>query len=133
VGTDARRLVHDGYQARNVLGCDLRDTYINLGHVLYSDKSTCPIRFFTGDILDLPLVSSSSLTIPFGEVNQLDDLRGRLDHIYTGALFHLFDESTQLAIALRLGTLLRRRPGAVVFGRHQGRTEAGLIADHMSR
>jgi hypothetical protein len=134
VGTDARRLAHDGYKAGNILGCDLRDTYLELGYSLYGDKDTCPIRFFTDDILDLPLATpSSGSVVCLAEVKSLEQLRGQLDHVYTGALFHLFDEATQLAIALRVATLLRRAPGAVVFGRHQGRPEAGLIADHMSR
>jgi hypothetical protein len=159
VGTDVRRLARDGYKRDHILGCDLRDTYVDLGYRLYDDMpGTNPIRFFTADIFELSVPPPSSSqdyaaadpmldeTAPVPEkdpavaretslptVENLSALRGRVNHIYSGALFHLFDEDTQMAIALRMAVLLRRAPGAVVFGRHQGKKEAGLIADHMSR
>jgi hypothetical protein len=135
VGTDVRRIVFDSYPAHNILGCDLRDTYITLGHKLFSDKSTCPIHFFTSDIFDVALdvASPAASNIPLKDVTRLEQLRDRLHHVYAGALFHLFDEDTQFAIALRIGVLLRRQAGAVVFGRHQGREQEGMIPDHMKR
>jgi hypothetical protein len=137
VGTDVRRLAYDGYPREHILGCDLRDVYIKLGYRLFRDSpETNPIRFFTADIFSVSLSAENSAPSPdtcLQRVENLDELRRRLDYIYAGALFHLFDEETQLAIALRMGTLLKRAPGAIIFGRHQGKEEAGLIADHMSR
>ena len=71
--------------------------------------------------------------IPISDVKSLSELRGRITHFYTGALFHLFDEPTQYALALRVAALLKREPGAIVFGRHQGLAEAGYIDDHLGR
>lgn len=134
VGTDVRRLVYNGYAAHNIFGCDLRDTYVRLGRKLYADEDTSPIRFFTSDIFDVtPALRESKLDLPLGEVSKLEQLRNGVDHLYTGALFHLFDEATQYAIAIRTAVLLTRKPGAVVFGRHQGLEEEGPIPDHLSR
>ncbi|KAJ2978829.1 hypothetical protein NUW54_g11235 [Trametes sanguinea] len=66
-------------------------------------------------------------------VTSLIQLRGALTHIYTGALFHLFTEEAQYELAVRLVTLLKKVPGAVIFGRHQGRREAGVINDQYGR
>ncbi|KAH9950805.1 hypothetical protein B0H21DRAFT_721779 [Amylocystis lapponica] len=135
MGSDVRKLVFDGYPAARVLASDLRREYITLGHTLYQDLDTCPIRFFTSDIFSLAPDASKSLTAPVRvpEVTDLAELRGALTHIYVGALFHLFDEATQYALALRLAVLLRRSPGALVFGRHSGLEEAGMIDDHLGR
>ena len=145
MGTDVRKLVRDGYPAANVLGCDLRLEYIELGHALFGDTpASSPIRFFTANVFDLPVESprsGTSTTAAAGDlgpgagtaVTDLAQLRGALTHVYTGALFHLFNEDAQRALALRLAVLLRREPGAVVFGRHQGLEEAGVIDDHLGR
>ena len=137
VGTDLRKLVFDGYPASNVIGCDLRPEYVDLGYELFGDRDRCPIRFITGNIFDLPdkaaptdvaeETSPPSLT----SVNDLAQLRGALTHVYTGALFHLFDEETQYKLALRLALLVKRSPGAVIFGRHQGLKVEGMIEDNL--
>lgn len=140
VGSDVRKLVYDGYPAERVLACDLRREYIDLGYKLYQDLDTCPIHFFTSDIFALDPIPPSesspakvSVPVPTPEVTDLSQLRGALTHIYVGALFHLFDETTQYALALRLAVLLRKTRGAVVFGRHSGLDEAGMIDDHLGR
>ena len=143
VGTDVRKLVMDGYPAQNVLGADLRQAFIDLGYQLYQDTTTNPIRFFTSDIFAVhprpsppglsqyPEINTTSEEI--SQITNLEQLRGRIDHFYLGALFHLFDEETQYALALRVASLLKRQPGSVIFGRHQGLRSAGLIDDHMKR
>ncbi|TFK50320.1 hypothetical protein OE88DRAFT_1660612 [Heliocybe sulcata] len=134
MGTDLRKLAQDGYPETSLLGCDLRPEYIELGYKLYSDKDTCGIRFFADNILDLPLPSPFWIsTSRIDEVTKLAELTGRLTHVYTGALFHLFDESTQEALALRVATLVRHTPGSIIFGRHQGLETPGYIDDHMVR
>ena len=93
----------DGFPAGNLLGCDLRQDFIEAGYKLYQDKETCPITFFTSNIFDLSIAPSTEVsTTPLREVKSLEDLKGRLTYIYTGALFHLFDEDTQYALAYRL-------------------------------
>lgn len=141
MGTDVRRLVHDGYPASRILGCDLRPEYIESGYTLYRDKGTCAIRFIAADIFDLPtntapskvLSEPAAHTPDLSEVTDLSQLIGTLSHIYTGALFHLFDEETQYGLAVRLALLLKKTPGAVVFGRHQGLEKEGYIDDHLGR
>ncbi|KAI0330294.1 hypothetical protein GY45DRAFT_1370866 [Cubamyces sp. BRFM 1775] len=139
MGTDVRKLVYDGYPASRVLGCDLRPEFIQLGYELFGDVDQCPIRFFTSDVFELPtsdvaeLPSADTARPDVASITGLSQLRGALTHIYTGALFHLFDEETQRGLALRLVTLLKRKPGAVVFGRHQGLHEEGYINDHLGR
>ncbi|KAH7922533.1 hypothetical protein BV22DRAFT_1113820 [Leucogyrophana mollusca] len=139
MGTDVRKLVADGYPAQNVLGTDLRRDYIDLGYELYrdNDNSSCGIRFFAGDIFDVPLDSgiSSDAPTPLPEVTSLAQLHHRVTHVYAGALFHLFDESTQYAIALRLAGLLdlHGEVEKVIFGRHSGLAQEGMINDKMKR
>ncbi|KAH9933633.1 uncharacterized protein BXZ73DRAFT_46180 [Epithele typhae] len=136
MGTDVRKLVLDGYPATNVLGCDLRPEFIQLSHKFFSDSPvTCKIRFFADNAFDLPLGTTESeppTEVPT-EVTSLSQLQGALTHVYTGALFHLFNEENQYALALRVASLLKRVPGAVVFGRHQGLENAGTIDDHLGR
>ncbi|CCM03426.1 uncharacterized protein FIBRA_05557 [Fibroporia radiculosa] len=137
MGTDVRKLVQDGYPASHILGCDLRQDFIDLGFKLYSDGETCPIHFFTSDIFNCPVEfefgRDPSAITPGARITELAQLTGSLTHIYVGALFHLFDESTQYAIALRLASLLKRRSGAVIFGRHRGLEQEGMIDDHLGR
>ena len=146
MGTDVRKLVADGYPGSNVIGCDLRQEFLDYGYKFYQDKDTCPIHFFASDVFDVPYPfpadklppppsssPPSSVVDDVSSVEALSQLHGSVTHFYTGALFHLFDESTQYAIALRVATLLKRVPGAVVFGRHQGNEEAGMLPDHMAR
>ncbi|GBE84355.1 predicted protein [Sparassis crispa] len=135
MGTDVRKLAFDGYPAPQILGCDLRQEYIDDGYKLYQDAATCPIHFFTSDIFSVP-VSFDARTpgsADISTVTELVQLQGTVMHIYTGALFHLFDETTQYAIALRVAALLKHEPGAIVFGRHSGLEHEGMIDDHLGR
>jgi len=138
MGTDVRKLVLDGYPASQVVGCDLRPEFISSGHKLYNDEATCPIHFFSDDMFNIPAEAQPAASVPSGDfslrsVTSLGHLVGRMAYIYTGALFHLFDEDTQFAIALRLAVLLKREPGSTIFGRHQGLETAGYINDHLGR
>jgi len=125
MGTDERKLILDGYPASNVAGCDVRDTFIKIGYILYQDADKCPIKFITGDICKVSPEPVDSSTAPAGlkDVGTLEQLKNSLTHIYAGALFHLFDEDTQYAIALRLASLLKRSPGGIIFGRHAAKQD----------
>ncbi|KAL4247361.1 hypothetical protein ABKN59_009016 [Abortiporus biennis] len=142
MGTDVRKLVSDGYIG-HVFGCDLRQEFIDLGYQLYNDspsseKST-PIRFFTGDIFEVPAAPLSSVIDPnaaisaTSKVTDLIQLSGVVNHIYTGALFHLFNEATQYSLALRLARIIKKEKGTIIFGRHQGLDSEGDIDDHLGR
>ncbi|TFK84974.1 hypothetical protein K466DRAFT_552778 [Polyporus arcularius HHB13444] len=135
MGTDVRKLAYDGYPASHILGCDLREEYIELGYALFRDKETCPIRFFASNVFDLPTSPPPprSDALDIATVSDLSHLYGSLTHIYTGALFHLFDKESQRGLAVRLARLLKREPGAIIFGRHQGLDNEGYIDDHLGR
>ena len=134
VGSDVRKLVFDGYPAHNVLGCDLRQEFIDSGYDLYNDKESSQIQFFTSDIFDIPVkLADTPSLVDVSNVTTLEQLRGPITHFYTGALFHLFDESTQYELGRRVAILVKLQPGTIIFGRHQGLAQEGYIDDHMGR
>ncbi|KAF9223079.1 hypothetical protein BS17DRAFT_754878 [Gyrodon lividus] len=140
MGTDLRYVAFWGYPCTSMIGCDVRREFIDFGHELYSDRDTCHIPFFVGDVFDLelcPFPQQADAAAPLlKEVSSLNELRGRVKYIYAGALFHLFDAGTQEAIARRLATLLDVEKGSgrgVVFGRHSAQVKEGMIDDAMGR
>lgn len=120
--------------ASSVLGGDLREGYIEAGYKLFRDSKSCRIQFFPSDVFDIPTNSAGDLVdVPLSQVKALWQLPNRVTHLYVEALFHLFDEATQYAIALRVAILLKRDNGAIVFGRHEGLEIEGFITDNMLR
>lgn len=117
VGTDVRKLVYDGYPAKNVYGCDLYQAYLDCGYQLYQDKTTCGITFFADDVFEMPYPPPTTKSMP-EKVTALSHLVGHVSHIYAGELFHLFSETQQHQLAQRLAALLKRSPGAVIYGKH---------------
>ncbi|KIK51444.1 hypothetical protein GYMLUDRAFT_50535 [Collybiopsis luxurians FD-317 M1] len=131
MGTDIRKLVQDGYpistSKSNVYGCDLLPEFVEEGYTLYRDgpnsNSPTPIKFFADDIFQLSL-RSETLEEKAGS-SGLKGLRGKIDILYAGALFHLFDEEKQLDLARRLVALLNINDNSansetIIFGRHRG-------------
>lgn len=59
-------------------------------------------------------------------VSSLTELQGKLTCIHAAALFHLFDEPTQLSLAHRISTLLSPVPGSFIFGSHGGLQTKGF-------
>jgi len=134
LGTELRRLLFDGYpsdpSSPNLIGCDLREEFIQCGYELYQDGPTSdkpvPITFFQSDLFD--------------EQATLFSMKGKVDYIYTALVFHLFDESTQSKMADRMLDLLDlpERAGdeaggreCIVFGMHEGREqEQPLVNRH---
>lgn len=134
VGTDVRKLVYDGYPASNVLGSDLRRSFIDDGYELYRDIDTCKIRFFTSDVFAVstrPGIMSND--VPLSQVTALGELQDRVTHLYIALVFHLFDEVSQYEMAIRAASLLKRESGATIFGRHQGADSPTLIKDKFFR
>lgn len=131
MGSDVRKLALDGYPASSIIGCDIRPQYITLGHQLFGDSSeACLIRFITGDIFELNLEEKEEgkgRNLILSDVTNLIQLKSRVRYLYVGAVFHLFDEKTQLAIARRVARLVSRESGVIIFGRHQGLEDAGRI------
>lgn len=141
VGTDVRKAVFDGYPAANVVACDLHERYITLGHKLYNDSESSGITFFAADIFDFSVQADAQVAEVLeatqdsgpSSPSRLERFRGRVTHIYAGLLFHLFDEDTQFQVALRLAQLSQRKAGVIIFGRHEGKEEPGLISDDPQR
>ncbi|KDQ07831.1 hypothetical protein BOTBODRAFT_119527 [Botryobasidium botryosum FD-172 SS1] len=130
MGTDVRNAAYEGYPASQLVGSDLLETYLTLGKELYNDKETGKIKFIAADVFDLPPIRSTAPRISsLDGVTQLDDLAGSLTFIYTGSVFHLFSAQKQKELALRLLRLWTREPGAIIFGRHQGKAEEGYLAE----
>lgn len=132
MGNDVRKLAFDGYPGSNILGTDIFPAYLDAGHLFYNDKDTCPIKFLRADIFECPVSfeqREDAELAPLSQTKDLSQLRGSMTHVYTSSVFHLFDEATQYQLALRLASLLKRVPGAIIFGRHQGLQEEGKISD----
>lgn len=140
MGTDVRKLVHDGFPASRVIGSDLRPEFIDAGYALFGDRVTLSVPFFVSDVFELssnPPAATKPSSVPLRDVTVLNNLLGRMAYIHTGSLFHLFSEDTQRALATRLTALLRVAPeatlgtapveGCVIFGKHQGKEVAGVF------
>lgn len=66
-----------------------------------------------------------------------------MTYIYVSALFHLFDEKTQRAVAERIANLLRVPTGGsigdapvagcILFGRHQGLESPAVLPNDWKR
>lgn len=128
MGTDLRKAVFDGFPAANAVGCDIFPAFLQLGHTLWNDKDACGIKFIQGDIFALPDTTSASPDSPLklSEVASLEALQGRVDILFTGSVFHLFDEVQQAEMAQKAATLISRSPGSLIFGRHGGKETKGF-------
>jgi SAM-dependent methyltransferase len=133
MGTDLRKIASDGYPANQLIGTDIRGKFWTLGQKLFQDASTSQISFVEADIFKLPSDAKASSETPLKDVTNLEDLGGRVTHIYTAMVFHLFDKEAQEALALRVATLLKRASGSVIFGAHQGLSAEGIIEDRLGR
>ena len=78
---------------------------------MFLDKETLNSRFVTGDVFD--------------PESGLNELNGKIDIVYTGSFFHLFDWDEQVKIAKRLVKILRPQKGSLVLGRQVGNLTAG--------
>ena len=103
----------------------------DLGHKLFrSSAATFPATFIQADLLDEAHVAPGppSKDAPdLANLSSLNQLRGHVTVIHVSALFHLFSEEKQQALALVLGSLLAPVSGASLFGWSTGSAEAGFI------
>ncbi|KDQ09379.1 hypothetical protein BOTBODRAFT_164867 [Botryobasidium botryosum FD-172 SS1] len=135
MGADVRNLAYEGYPATRIVGSDLFETYLTLGHELFRDKDTCKIKFVAANALDLPatlapLSSSPRITdLENASITKLDDLANSVTFIYLGSVFHLFEEEEQKGLAMILLRLWTRERGAIIFGSHQGLAVEGSLAE----
>lgn len=131
MGTDLRKAVLDGFPSHRAVGVDLFHEFLDLGHQLWQDVSSCSIKFIPGDVFTLPAAAPIPTTVDFdlSKISKLADLIGSVKYLFTGSVFHLFDEAKQAEMARKLVSLLARgsRPGSVIFGRHMGLEEKGEV------
>lgn len=109
-GQDIRKLAYDAGTSSNLIGSDLQEQFLNLGHELFVDRNRLEATFVPGDV--------------FAE-DFLSQYRGKVDIIYLGSFLHLFNELQQKAVLKQLRRLLRPQKGSMVFGRHLGAEKGG--------
>jgi hypothetical protein len=115
VGTDVREFLLDGGDANGtnrIVAIDLQQDFIDLGQELYKGP-TPGIEFRTANLLD-------------PESTKVDDLKDRVNLLYTGAVFHLFTEEQQRAFAEKIASLLAKSGEVIAFGLHRGSKVAGV-------
>jgi hypothetical protein len=93
-------------------GSDLRLDFISLGYDLFLDKDTFKAHFIAADVFD-------------DDSDLVKQLSGKIDIIYTGAFFHLFDLEEQEKIAKRVVGLLKDKPNTLILGRQVGNLKPG--------
>ena len=112
VGQDIRRLVADGVPPQQLMGADLDQGFIDLGHELFSDgassASPVSIEFITGDIFDNSFATTQ---------------KGTFDIVNANMFLHIFDLKKQTEAANRIAELLSSKPGSLVVGRQLGSKE----------
>lgn len=111
LGQEIRQLVHDGAPSENTYGSDLYGGFFPLGYELFQHKSSLRTTFIAADIFD--------------DASPLMGLAGKMNIIYVGDFFHLFNLEDQEKIAERIVQLLVAVPGSLVVGRHSGDEIAG--------
>ncbi|KAH9945914.1 uncharacterized protein BXZ73DRAFT_95435 [Epithele typhae] len=115
-GNDLRKLVHDGYPVDRMIAFDIRPEFWELGHRLFNSSPTSSLSHPSG-LEPVPIPRALTSLVP---------LAGHASVVYASYLFHLFNEADQARLARILARLLRRTPGATIFGRHKGLASAGL-------
>lgn len=121
----------DGYPAEQAIGCDVLPGFLELGHQLWRDKETSPIKFIADNVFNIPdptQLSSKNLDVPPSDIKGLEDLTGRVRFLYTHSVFHLFNQEKQAEMALKLATLSSRTPGSIIFGGHIGAEMMGFTS-----
>ncbi|KAI0059928.1 hypothetical protein BV25DRAFT_1828338 [Artomyces pyxidatus] len=135
-GVDIRKAIHDGWPADQVVATDIVPEFWDLGHKLFrSSASTFPVPFLAGDIFDsdilttIPPAYDAPTAAPpdFATLHSLNPLHHRVTAIHASAIFHLFPQDRQLALAHALAALLSPAPGSTIFGWSTGKDEAGFV------
>ncbi|POW21515.1 hypothetical protein PSHT_02336 [Puccinia striiformis] len=135
VGVDLKQVVEDGWDANNVLGIDVHQEWIDIGHELFKDGQQLPS--FLGDILLETTLNSAPAeeaqpepVLNLRNLKDLNPLKGRVRFICANQLFHLFLEHDQRKLAERCGRLLSNEPGSAIFGTQVGAPKETLDEVH---
>ncbi|KAI7957395.1 hypothetical protein MJO28_004490 [Puccinia striiformis f. sp. tritici] len=130
VGVDLKQVVEDGWDANNVLGIDVHQEWIDVGHDLFKDGQQLPT--FLGDILlettlDSAPAEEAQPVLDLRNLKDLNPLKGRVSFICANQLFHLFLDHDQRELAERCGRLLSNEPGSAIFGTQLGAPKETLV------
>lgn len=87
MGQDLRYLAADGAPSDKMFGADIESAFWDLGYDLFQDRSKFQGRYLESDILgNTSAPATSSLR---------QQLQEKVDVVYAGAIFHLWDVDTQ--------------------------------------
>ena len=106
IAPDLRQLAYEGAPTNKMFGFDIEPRFFDIGYDFYNDRST-----FQGTLLEADIFKSQS---------PLKDLEGQIDIIWCAKFMHLFNRSTQIAVAVRLIRLLKPGPGTMFVGSQNG-------------
>lgn len=126
VGTEIRKVIHDGWPISQTIATDLEAGFWDAGHKLFrTTPETYPAKFLAGDAFNDAHLCPTAPVLPdpppsVASVNTLTELRGHISVIHASSFFHLFNEEEQFELAKRIGSLLDVRPGSIIFGSHAG-------------
>lgn len=109
-GQDLRKVASDAGVSANLIGCDIEESFMQLGYELFEDRNSLEATFIPGSVF---------------EDDFLVQYHGKVDIVYMGSFLHLFNEAKQRIIVGHLQKLLRPRKGSMVFGRHLGAEKGG--------
>ena len=117
LGQDLRKLLHDTSAPLTTLfGSDIVPAFIDAGYALFNDSALLPRSQFLvpADVFD---------TSPENTLSVLD---GKVDILHVTAVFHLFAEAQQRAVAERCLRLLRKEEGTrgLILGAQVGNVAA---------
>jgi SAM-dependent methyltransferase len=112
LGQDIRRLVYDGAPSENLIGLELRQAFVDLGHELFQDKSDLKSKFLVQNF--------------FVDTPEITSLAKKVKVINSGMFMHLWDWEKQIEVAKRMIYLLTPDKGAMITGLHFGSRSAGM-------
>ncbi|KAK9832278.1 hypothetical protein WJX74_005194 [Apatococcus lobatus] len=104
-GTDARKLIQDGWPAQHITISDVETFLWNVGLDLYEDGPKGPVQFIKANILDAADINSGG---------PLHNFLGATDVVYAQAVLHLFNKETVKAYATTAKALVK--PGGLFIG-----------------
>ncbi|KAI9709808.1 MAG: hypothetical protein M1812_007600 [Candelaria pacifica] len=110
-GQEIRKLVSDGVPSENLYGTDLQADFLRLGYELFLDRESLKSTFIAADIFS-----------DDDESSELKGLDGKIDIVYAGSFFHLFDLEYQIKIAKRIINFLKPESNSdvLILGRQVG-------------
>ncbi|KAI9683514.1 MAG: hypothetical protein M1822_006054 [Bathelium mastoideum] len=106
IAPDLRQLAYEGAPTNRMYGFDIESRFFDISYDFYKDRET-----FQGKLLEADVFKTQS---------PLKDLEGQLDIVWCAKFMHLFNRSTQIAIAVRLIKLLKPVPGSMFVGAQNG-------------